>query len=51
MKINSVKSISQWQSVIQTTNDIEKADGGIFKIKSNKNRTIMAIMLNTLPSP
>jgi hypothetical protein len=34
MKINSVKSINQWQSVIQTTNDIVKTHGGRLDINS-----------------
>jgi signal transduction histidine kinase len=34
MKKKSVKSINQWQSVIQTTHDIVKAHGGSLKIGS-----------------
>jgi signal transduction histidine kinase len=34
MKTKSVKSINQWQSVIQTTNDIVKAHGGVLNIAS-----------------
>ena len=34
MKTKSVKSINQWQSVIQTTNDIVKAHGGVLNVST-----------------
>lgn len=45
MKIKSVKSINQWQSVIQTTHDIIKAHGGSLDIQSQPGQTIFQIHL------
>jgi signal transduction histidine kinase len=36
MKKKSVKSINQWQSVIQTSYDIVKAHGGELKVESKE---------------
>jgi nitrogen-specific signal transduction histidine kinase len=45
MKTKSAKSINQWQSVIQTTNDIVKAHGGSINIHSNPGKTVFMITL------
>jgi len=45
MKKKSVKSINQWQSVIQTTHDIVKAHGGSLEIESGTVGSVFRIIL------
>lgn len=46
MKTKSVKSINQWQSVIQTSYDIVKAHGGELRVESKEGEGSEFIVIN-----